>query len=69
MLVLSRRTGEAIALPTNEVTITVLSVRGNRVQLGISAPAGMPIVRSELTGDFQADGGAECAQAARSPSR
>ena len=37
MLVLSRRVGESIVISDN-ITVTVLEVRGSRVKLGISAP-------------------------------
>ena len=47
MLVLSRKHGEAIRIH-EQVTITVLGIRGNRVQLGIEAPAGVAIRRREL---------------------
>ncbi|HET6424735.1 MAG TPA: carbon storage regulator [Planctomycetaceae bacterium] len=46
MLVLSRKAEEQIVVG-NEVRITVLSVRGNRVRLGIEAPDEMTILRSE----------------------
>jgi carbon storage regulator CsrA len=39
MLVLSRKHGEAIVLPGEEVIVTVLSIQDNRVRIGISAPA------------------------------
>ena len=48
MLVLSRRLEEAITIPEAGVQITVLSVHGNRVRLGIDAPADTEIRRSEL---------------------
>ena len=48
MLVLSRRSDEAITLPDAGIQITVLSVQGNRVRLGIDAPADVEIRRSEL---------------------
>jgi carbon storage regulator len=47
MLVLSRKRGERIFIG-NEVTIDVLEVRGNRVKLGIAAPAQVPVHREEL---------------------
>jgi carbon storage regulator len=47
MLVLSRRNGEAICI-RDQVVITVLSIRGNRVQLGIEAPADVAVRRREL---------------------
>lgn len=48
MLVLSRRLEEAITIPNAGIQITVLSVQGNRVRLGIDAPAQTEIRRSEL---------------------
>ncbi len=47
MLVLSRKSGESIRIGPNTV-IDVLEVQGNRVRLGISAPAGVSIWRGEL---------------------
>ena len=48
MLVLTRRTGDEIAIPSLGVTIKVVSSRGNRTRLGIDAPHGLPIRRAEL---------------------
>lgn len=48
MLVLSRRLDEAIIIPDAGIQITVLSVQGNRVRLGIDAPATVEIRRCEL---------------------
>jgi len=47
MLVLSRKRGEAITIG-NGVTITVLSVQGNTVKIGIVAPAEVPVHRQEI---------------------
>ena len=47
MLVLRRKAGEAIVL-NGTITIHVLAVEGERVKLGINAPADVVIVRSEL---------------------
>jgi carbon storage regulator len=47
MLVLSRKPNESIRINDN-VVVTVLSIRGNKVQLGIDAPGGMPVNRREL---------------------
>ena len=47
MLVLSRRQEESIRIG-EDVVVTVLSVQGNRVRLGIEAPANIGIRRSEL---------------------
>ncbi|HTU16531.1 MAG TPA: carbon storage regulator [Gemmataceae bacterium] len=48
MLVLSRKIGECIVIPHEELTITVLAVQGNTVRLGISAPASVNVYREEL---------------------
>jgi len=47
MLVLTRKADERIAIGKG-VDIVVLSIRGNRVRLGITAPAETPITRSEV---------------------
>jgi len=47
MLVLSRKRGEAITIG-NGVTITVLSVHGDKVKLGIVAPSEVPVHRQEI---------------------
>ncbi len=47
MLVLSRKPGEQIRVGEN-ITITVVEVRGNRIKLGIEAPRSVDVVRSEL---------------------
>ncbi|MBI4620084.1 MAG: carbon storage regulator CsrA [Desulfobacterales bacterium] len=47
MLVLTRRSEEAIKLG-DDITITVIEVRGNQVRLGIEAPTGIRVYRKEL---------------------
>jgi carbon storage regulator len=47
MLVLSRKSGEAIVIG-RDVEVTVLEVRGNRVKLGLCGPSGVVIHREEL---------------------
>ena len=47
MLVLSRKRGEEILIG-NDITVTVLEVRGDRVKLGFSAPGEVPIHRAEV---------------------
>jgi len=46
-LVLSRKRKESITIG-NEVTITVLAVQGDRVKIGIVAPAEVPVHRQEI---------------------
>jgi carbon storage regulator len=47
MLVLSRKLGESIVIG-NGITVTVVEVHGERVRLGFTAPADVPIHREEL---------------------
>lgn len=47
MLILTRRTGESVVIG-NEVTITVLGVKGNQVRIGINAPKNVPVHREEI---------------------
>ena len=49
MLVLSRKIGERIVI-NDLITVEVLQIIGNRVRLGVTAPAGIPILREELLG-------------------
>jgi carbon storage regulator len=48
MLVLSRKPGERIVIPHSGLTITVVSVRGKKVRLGITAPADVAVYREEV---------------------
>ena len=48
MLVLSRKRGESIVLPDCQATITVVAIHGNRVRLGVTAPPGIPVHRTEV---------------------
>lgn len=47
MLVLARKPNEAIVIG-DQITVTVLEVRGNQVRLGIEAPKEVPVLREEL---------------------
>lgn len=47
MLVLSRRPGESVVLG-EDVTITILEVRGDVVRVGIDAPRSLKVHRAEL---------------------
>lgn len=48
MLVLSRKCGEQIIVPSCEMTVTVLGIHGNNVRLGISAPTEVDVYREEI---------------------
>jgi carbon storage regulator len=47
MLVLSRKRGERIVMPSLDLALTVVSVEGNRVRLGIAAPKKVAVHRKE----------------------
>lgn len=47
MLVLTRKPGEKIRIG-DEIVLTVIEIRGNRIKIGINAPSDVSIVRGEL---------------------
>ena len=47
MLVLSRKVGEKLVIDGN-ITVEVVKIQGNRITLGITAPADVKILRGEL---------------------
>ncbi|MEX2673295.1 MAG: carbon storage regulator CsrA [Phycisphaeraceae bacterium] len=47
MLVLSRQRDETIMIG-DDIEITVVDIRGDKVRLGISAPANVPVHRKEV---------------------
>ena len=47
MLVLSRKRDERIVINEN-IVITVVDIRGDKVRIGIEAPSTMPVHRSEV---------------------
>ena len=53
MLVLSRRVGESVVVG-DDVTITVLEVRGDVVRVGIDAPRSVRVHRAELLAELAA---------------
>ncbi|MEP7311654.1 MAG: carbon storage regulator CsrA [Pseudomonadota bacterium] len=47
MLILTRRVGETVMIG-EEVTVTVLGVKGNQVRIGVNAPKTVAVHREEI---------------------
>ncbi|MEE9415083.1 MAG: carbon storage regulator CsrA [Acidimicrobiales bacterium] len=54
MLVLTRERGEAIVIGDN-VTVTIVEIRGDQVRLGIDAPREITIHRQEVFDELQSE--------------
>jgi carbon storage regulator len=62
MLVLTRRLGEGITIG-DDVVVTVLSVTGGQVRLGITAPQSVPVLRQEIIKAIQEENSAAAKRA------
>ncbi|MFA5630384.1 MAG: carbon storage regulator CsrA [Porticoccaceae bacterium] len=58
MLILTRRVGETLVVG-DDITVTVLGVKGNQVRLGVNAPKDVTVHREEIYQRIQQEKGQE----------
>ena len=54
MLILTRKTNETLTVG-NDVTVTILGVKGNQVRIGVNAPKEVPVHREEVYNRIKAE--------------
>ena len=54
MLILTRRVGESLMVG-DDITVTVLGVKGNQVRIGVNAPRDVAVHREEIYDRIQED--------------
>jgi carbon storage regulator len=60
MLILTRRVGETVMIG-NDVTVTILGVKGNQVRVGVNAPRDVAVHREEIFERIKREEGGESA--------
>ena len=66
MLVLTRKSNQSIMIG-DEIEISVLSIMGEKVRIGIQAPRDIPVFRKEVYLEIQREGSENAAAAAAAP--
>lgn len=64
MLILTRRVGESIVIG-DDVTLTVLGVKGNQVRWGISAPKRVAVHREEIYERIKHEGSSKSTESSK----
>ena len=55
MLILTRRVTESLMIG-NDVTVTILGIKGNQVRVGVQAPRDLPVHREEVYARIREEG-------------
>lgn len=66
MLILTRRVGESVVIG-DDISVTVLGVKGNQVRLGVNAPRDVSVHREEIYAKIQQEEGASADETSPDP--